>query len=162
VAGAGGVGARDIRGMSGPAGCSVEVGSPQLEEIWATAMGPPNPSEPRMFPLVWNLRGGAEIYHRRLLLDGRYYAVETIDFLGGSPGCYLTVDTGSPSAIRFRGIVPESYGNSYGELNPGLRGYTIDRQGTDRFMSENCPAVEKAAIALLADIDPRGGSLATT
>ena len=154
-------GARDIPGMSGPVGCSVEVGSPELEEVWAQEMGPPNPSEPRFFPLRWNLRSGLETYHRRLVLDGRYYAVETIDFLGGSPGCYLTVDTGSPSAIQFRGVVPDRYGARYGELNPTQRGYTVDRASTDRFMAENCPVVEKAAIALLADIDPRGGSLST-
>jgi hypothetical protein len=100
-------------------------------------------------------------YFRRLILDGRYYAIEQIDFLGGNPGCYLTVDTGSPSAIQFRGVVPDQYALSYGKLDPGQRNYTIDRAGTDKFMAENCPVVEKAAIALLADIDPQGGSLAT-
>jgi len=157
----GGSGAHDLRGMGGTVGCSVDVNSPELEAVWAEGMRPPNPSEPRMFPLRWNLRSGLETYHRRLVLDGRYYAVETIDFLGGSPGCYLTVDTGSPSAIQFRGIVPDQYALRYGELNPSQRNYTVDRAGTDRFMAENCPVVEKAAVALLADIDPQGGSLAT-
>jgi hypothetical protein len=102
-----------------------------------------------------------EPYFRRLLLDGRYYAIEKIDFFGGAPGCYLTVDTGSPSAIQFRGIVPDARAATYGQLNPTQRGYTVDRAGTDRFMAENCPAVEKAALAMLAAIDPQGGSLAT-
>ena len=151
----------DLPGLNGPVGCSVDVDSPQLEAVWAQAMGPPNPSEPRYFPLVWNAGGGSDTWFRRLILDGRYYAIERIDFLGGNPGCYLTVDTGSPSAIQFRGVVPDQYGAGYGELNPTQRDYTIDRAGTDKFMAENCPVVEKAAIAMLADIDPQGGSLAT-
>lgn len=157
----GGVSARNIMALGRPVGCMVQVGSAELEQVWVEGMGPPNPSEPRYFPLMWNLRSGLEPYFRRLLLDGRYYATEKIDFLGGNPGCYLTVDTGSPSAIQFRGIVPDQYAARYGELNPTQRGYQVDRAGTDRFMAENCPVVEKAAIALLGDIDPRGGSLAT-
>jgi hypothetical protein len=102
------------------------------------------------------LRSGLEPYFRRLILDGRYHAVEKIDFYGGNTGCYLTVDTGSPAAIQFRGVVPDQYGASYGELNPGQRNYTVDRAGNDRFMAENCPVVEKAALAVLADIDPAG------
>ncbi|MGI5129041.1 hypothetical protein ACQEVB_19710 [Pseudonocardia sp. CA-107938] len=160
VSAIGGTTAHDLRGMGGTAGCSVEVGSPQLDAVWAEGKPPPNPSEPRFFPLMWNLRSGLEPYFRRLILDGRYYAVERIDFLGGNPGCYLTVDTGSPSAVQFRGVVPDQYGATYGELNPTQRGYTVDRAGIDKFMAENCPVVEKAAIAMLADFDPRGGSLA--
>jgi hypothetical protein len=37
----------------------------------------------------------------------------------------------------------------------------VDHAGTDRFMKDNCPVVERTAIVLLGDIDPGGGSLAT-
>src|SRR4051794_23737630 len=83
----GGVSARDIIAFGRPVGCMVQVGSPELEQVWVEGMGPPNPSEPRYFPLMWNLRSGLEPYFRRLLLDGRYYAIEKIDFYGGAPGC---------------------------------------------------------------------------
>jgi hypothetical protein len=160
------VGARDARvlqGMGGPAGCAVEFGGAELDELWIETQAPPNPSEPRYFPLLWNGEAGTgTTYHHRLLLDGRYYAVETIDFYGGQPGCYLTVDTGSPYALQFRGIVPEALAVSYGELNSSFTNYVVDHVGTDRFMKDNCPVVERTAIALLGDIDPGGGSLATS
>ncbi|WP_345606992.1 hypothetical protein [Pseudonocardia adelaidensis] len=155
--------ARVLQGMGGPVGCAVEFGSAELDELWIEAEGPPNPSEPRYFPLLWNGDAGTgTTYHRRLLLDGRYYAVETIDFYGGQPGCYLTVDTGSPYALQFRGIVPEAVAATYGELNSSLTNYVVDHVGTDRFMTDNCPVVERTAIVLLGDIDPGGGSLATS
>ncbi|WP_147255991.1 hypothetical protein [Pseudonocardia hierapolitana] len=159
------LGARDVQvlqGIAGPVGCAVEFGTAELDELWIETRSPPNPSEPRYFPLVWNGEAGSTTYHRRLLLDGRYYAVETIDFYGGQPGCYVTVDTGSPDAVQFRGIVPEALAASYGELNSSFTNYTVDHAGTEKFMKDNCPAVEKAAIALLGDIDPGGGSLATS
>jgi hypothetical protein len=160
------VGAQDARvlqSIAGPAGCAVEFGTAGLDEVWIETQSPPNPSEPRYFPLLWNGEGGTGLeYHRRLLLDGRYYAVETIDFLGGQPGCYLTVDTGSPNAMQFRGILPEPLAAGYGELNSSFTSYKVDHVGTDKFMKENCPVVEKTAIVLLGDIDPDGGSLATS
>jgi hypothetical protein len=161
IAEAGARSAHDLRGMSGPVGCVVEFGAPELDEVWIEGLGPPNPSEPRYFPLVWNGELRSTSYHRRFLLDGRYYAVETIDFLGSQPGCYLTVDTGSPSAVQFRGVLPEQHAASYGELNYAFTGYDVDHAGVDRFMRENCPVVEDAAIAMLAAIDPGGGSLVT-
>jgi hypothetical protein len=156
----GAVGASVLEGIAGPVGCAVEIGSPELQEVWVETQGPPNPSEPRYFPLLWNGDLNSSTYHRRLLLDDRYYAVETIDFLGGQPGCYLTVDTGSPYAVQLRGIVPDEHGASYGELNNANTNYEIDHAGIQRFMAENCPAVERAAAVLLGDIDPDGGSLA--
>jgi hypothetical protein len=157
----GGGGLRDLPPVTGPPGCSVEVQNEVLDELWIEEQPPPNQSEPRYFPLVWNNNGPFSNYHRRLILDGRYYAVETIDFYGAQPGCYLTVDTGSPSALQFRGIVPEAYAASYGELNYSQTNYVVDRAGIDRFMAENCPVVEQMAVGLLAAIDPGGGSLAT-
>jgi hypothetical protein len=159
------VGARDVHALesiAGPAGCAVRFGTAELDELWIETQSPPNPSEPRYFPLVWNGETNSTTYHRRFLLDGRYYAVETIDFYGGQAGCYLTVDTGSPNAVQFRGIVPESLAASYGELNSTFTNYVVDHVGTDRFMKDNCPVVEKTAIVLLGDIDPGGGSLATS
>jgi hypothetical protein len=154
-------GAHVLQSISGPAGCAVEFGNAELDELWIETQSPPNPSEPRYFPLLWNGETNSTTYHRRLLLDGRYYAVETIDFYGGQPGCYLTVDTGSPYALQFRGIVPEALAAGYGELNSSFTNYVVDHVGTDRFMKENCPVVEKTAVALLGDIDPDGGSLAS-
>src|SRR5690606_6313053 len=151
-----------LSGLAGPEGCAVGFYTAELEELWIQAQSPPNPSEPRYFPLVWNGEINSSTYHRRLLLDGRYYAVETIDFLGGLPGCYLTVDTGSPNALQFRGIVPEAHATGYGQLNPAFTNYEVDHAGTARFMEDNCPTVERAAVALLRDIDPDGGSLATS
>jgi hypothetical protein len=159
------LGAQDVhvlQGMAGPEGCAVEFGTAELDQVWIETKAPPNPSEARYFPLAWNGRLNSTSYHRRLLLAGRYYAVETIDFYGGQPGCYLTVDTGSPNAVQFRGILPEQYAATYGQLNSAATNYVIDHPGTNRFMSENCPAVEKAAALLLGDIDPGGGSLATS
>ena len=159
------VGGRDVhvlQSIAGPAGCAIEFGTAELDELWIETQSPPNPSEPRYFPLLWNGEINSSTYHRRLLLDGRYYAVETIDFLGGQPGCYLTVDTGSPNALQFRGIVPEPLAAGYGELNSSFTNYEVDHAGTDRFMKDNCPIVEKAAVVLLGDIDPGGGSLATS
>jgi hypothetical protein len=153
--------ARVLDSIAGPAGCAITIGTAELDELWIEPQLPPNPSEPRYFPLLWNGEMNSTSYHRRLLLDGRYYAVETIAFYGGLPGCYLTADTGSPSALQFRGIVPEEHALRYGELNYSFTDYEIDRAGTDRFMAENCPLVEQSAVALLADIDPGGGSLAT-
>src|SRR5919112_2606205 len=103
-----------MQGIAGPSGCAVEFGSAELDQLWIEAKGPPNPSEPRYFPLAWDGTVTSNSYHRRLLLDGRYYAVETIDFYGGQPGCYLIVDTGSPNAVPFRGILPEQYAAGYG------------------------------------------------
>jgi hypothetical protein len=157
----GGVG-MSVIGFNAPEGCAIEFGTADLDEVWVEAKYPPNSSEARYFPIMWNGRGDSTSYHRRLLLDGRYYAVESIAFLGGQPGCYLTVDTGSPNALQFRGIVPEQLAAGYGELNYANTGYEIDHVGVNRFMTDNCPAVEKAAIALLGDIDPDGGSLATS
>jgi hypothetical protein len=159
------LGARDayvLETFSGQNGCAIRFGNPELDELWVETKGPPNPSEPRYFPLLWNGRTGGDTYHRRLLVDGRYYAVVTIDFYGGQAGCFLTVDTGSPDALQFRGIVPASVAASYGELNPAVTNYEIDHEGTNRFMEANCPVVEQAAVALLGDIDPQGGSLATS
>lgn len=159
------VGASDVHvleSIAGPAGCAIEFGTAELDELWVETQSPPNPSEPRYFPLLWNGEINSTTYHRRLLLDGRYYAVETIDFLGGQPGCYLTVDTGSPNALQFRGIVPEQVAASYGELNSSFTNYEVDHAGTDRFMKDHCPVVEETAVALLGDIDPDGGSLATS
>jgi hypothetical protein len=153
--------ARVLESISGPAGCALEFRTPELEELWVETQGPPNPSEPRYFPLVWNGEISSTTYHRRLLLDGRYYATETIDFLGGNPGCYLTVDTGSPYALQFRGIVSDEYALRYGELNFSFTNYEIDHAGIERFMTKNCPVVEEAAVVLLSDIDPGGGSLAS-
>jgi hypothetical protein len=154
--------ARVLESMAGPAGCAVEIRTAELDEVWIEQLAPPNPSEPRYFPLLWNGEVSSATYHRRFLLDARYYAVETIDFYGGQAGCYLTVDTGSPSALQFRGIVPEERALSYGELNHSFTNYEIDRAGIDRFMTENCPVIERAAVALLGDIDPGGGSLAAS
>ncbi|WP_214406099.1 DUF3558 domain-containing protein [Pseudonocardia lacus] len=159
VAAVEGRGAVDLPGVGSPPGCSIQVGSDTLDELWILPEPPPNPSEPRYFPLAWNARLEGTTYHRRLLIDERYYAVETIDFLGGLPGCYLRVDTGSPVALLFRGVLPEAHGLSYGELNPAVTAYVTDREGTDRFMAENCPVVERMAVPLLAAIDPGGGSL---
>jgi hypothetical protein len=153
--------ARVLDSISGPAGCAVEFGTAELEEMWIETQSPPNPSEPRYFPLLWNGEANSTTYHRRLLLDGRYYAVETIDFNGGQAGCYLTVDTGSPNALQFRGIVPEELARRYGELNFAFTNYEIDHAGIERFMTENCPVVEQTAVVLLGDIDPGGGSLAS-
>jgi hypothetical protein len=154
--------ARVLQGIAGPVGCAVEFKTSELDELWIETRSPPNPSEPRFFPLLWNGEGGTSTtYHRRLLLGGRYYAVETIDFYGGQAGCYLTVDTGSPYALQFRGIVPEELAAGYGELNSSFTNYEVDHAGTDRFMKDNCPVVEQAAVALLGDIDPDGGSLAS-
>jgi hypothetical protein len=150
-----------MQGIAGPSGCAVAFGSAELDQLWIEAKGPPNPSEPRYFPLAWDGTVTSNSYHRRLLLDGRYYAVETIDFYGGQPGCYLIVDTGSPNAVQFRGILPEQFAAGYGQLNHAATNYVIDHVGINRFMAENCPAVEKAAVVLLGDIDPGGGSLAT-
>ncbi|MFC4947647.1 hypothetical protein [Pseudonocardia sp. GCM10023141] len=153
--------ATDIKSLAGPAGCMVAIsGNPELEQVWLEPKSPPNPSEPRYFPLLWDGKG-ASTYHRRLIFAGRYYAVETIDFYGGQPGCFLTVDTGSPTALQFRGILPEKFANTYPELNPGNTGYEIDHEGTQKFMDENCPVVEKIAGDLIEAVDPRGGSLAT-
>ncbi|GAA0898796.1 hypothetical protein [Pseudonocardia zijingensis] len=160
------VGAQDVRVLetiAGPSGCAVEFGNAELDELWIETQSPPNPSEPRYFPLLWNGDAGTSVsYHRRLLVGERYYAVETIDFYGAQPGCYLTVDTGSPHALRFRGIVPEAVAARYGELNYAMTDYEIDHAGTERFMTDNCPVVEQAALVLLGDIDPGGGSLATS
>jgi hypothetical protein len=153
-------GARVLESLAGAAGCAVEFGTAELDEVWIESQFPPNPSEPRYFPLMWNGDVSSTTYHRRLVLDGRYYATETIDFYGGQPGCYVTVDTGSPAALQFRGIVPEQLAQSYGELNSSYTDYEIDHEGTARFMTENCPVVEEAAVVLLGDIDPGGGSLA--
>jgi hypothetical protein len=150
-----------LESISGPAGCALEFRTPELDEVWIETEGPPNPSEPRYFPLVWNGDINSVTYHRRLVLDGRYYATETIGFAGGRAGCYLTVDTGSPNALQFRGIVPEELAARYGELNYSFTNYEVDHAGTERFMTENCPVVEQTAIVLLGEIDPGGGSLAT-
>jgi hypothetical protein len=155
------VGAVNLRSFGGPGGCDLIAKKPQLDRLWVEGLPPPNKSEPRYFPTLWN-GGSAESYVRRFILDGRYYAVEHINFLGGQPGCYLAVDTGSPTALQFRGIVPEQLARSYGELNWAQTNYQIDRAGTDKFMAENCPIVEQMAIPLLAIIDPNGGSLATS
>lgn len=155
-------GARVI-GLTGRAeGCAIEFGAADLDQLWIETKFPPNPSEPRFFPLLWNGDAGSTTYHRRLLLEGRYYAVETIDFYGSGPSCHLTVDTGSPDALQFRGILSEQAAASYGELNYSVTNYVIDHAGIDRFMKDTCPAVEKAAAVLIGDIDPGGGSLATS
>lgn len=151
--------ARTIKTATG-SGCAVTFATPTLDEIWIEAQDPPNPSEPRFFPLIWNARK-TQTYHKRLLLDGRYYAVEVIDFYGGGPGCYLSVDTGSPTAVQFRGILPDKLLKTQPELNSSMTGYKVDHAGIDRFMTEHCPEVERLAIALLGAIDPNGGSLAT-
>lgn len=150
--------ARPMKGTAG-AGCAITLGKPALEDVWVEAQDPPNPSEPRYFPLMWNAVK-SQNYHRRLVLDGRYYAVEVIDFYGGAPGCFLTVDTGSPSAVQFRGILPDKLAKTLPELNSSMTGYKVDHAGIQRFMTEHCPAVEKVAITLLGAIDPNGGSLA--
>jgi hypothetical protein len=74
----------------------------------------------------------------------------------------LTVDTGSPDAMQFRGILQEEFAATFGQLNYAFTNYTVDHVGIDRFMKANCPVVEKTAIAMLGDIDPDGGSLATS
>jgi hypothetical protein len=154
-------GARVIDLSGRPEGCAIEFGTAEFDQLWIETKFPPNPSEPRYFPLLWNGDTGSTTYHRRLLIEGRYYAVETIDFYGSGPSCHVTVDTGSPNALQFRGILPEPVAATYGELNSSVTNYVIDHAGIDRFMKDNCPAVEKAAALLLADIDPGGGSLAT-
>jgi hypothetical protein len=151
-----------LKSIAGPVGCAIDFDTAELDQVWIETQPPPNPSEPRYFPLLWNGDTSSSTYHRRLLVDGRYYAVETIDFLGGQPGCYLTVDTGSPNAMQFRGILPEEFAATFGQLNYAFTNYTVDHVGTDRFMKANCPVVEKTAIAMLGDIDPDGGSLAAS
>jgi hypothetical protein len=93
---------RDLTSIAGPAGCAVEVRSDALDELWIEQQSPPNPSEPRYFPLLWNAVLNTPNYHRRLLLDGRYYAVENIDFYGGQPGARARA-TGSTRAARGSG-----------------------------------------------------------
>lgn len=151
-----------IKTLAGPGGCVIEVGSRTMEEIWIEPMSPPNKSEPRYFPLAWSGKATPSgTYFRRFVLDQRYYAVETVQFGGGQPGCYVAVDTGSPNAVQLRGILPEAYAATYPELDPGQTNYQIDHAGTAKFVDENCPAVEQAATVLLGSIDPGGGSLAT-
>lgn len=143
-------------------GCSLLADRPELDMLWIEPKLPPNKSEARYFPLMWNGTLVSGPYLRRLILDERYYATEHIDFYGNAPGCYLTVDTGSPFAIQFRGILPDTAVAAYGELNPAQTHYRADRAGVDRFMAENCPLVEQLATGLLKVIDPHGGSLATS
>lgn len=152
--------ARVLSTMGVNGGCAITMGSPTLEEIWIQPMDPPNPSEPRYFPLLWN-GVKSQTYLRRLMLDERYYAVEVIDFYGGQPGCFLTVDTGSPTALEFRGILPKKLAATIPQLNSSMTNYQVDHAGIERFMTANCPEVEKLAVTLMGAIDPAGGSLAT-
>lgn len=152
--------ASDIESFTG--GCSLHADRPKLDMLWIEPKFPPNKSEARYFPLMWNGTLVSGPYLRRLILDQRYYATEHIGFDGNAPGCYLTVDTGSPFAIQFRGILPDTAAGTYGELNPAQTNYQVDRAGVDRFMAENCPLVEQLATELLKVIDPHGGSLATS
>ncbi|WP_370946416.1 hypothetical protein AB5J62_02200 [Amycolatopsis sp. cg5] len=147
-------------GPSGPGFCAIKGSDRMLEELWVQEKPTPNTSEPRYFPIVWRGAGQAQ-YLKRMIFADRYYATETIDFYGGQPGCYLTVDTGSSSALQFRGILPKETAAGYPELNYTMTGYKVDREGTDKFMADACPIVEKVALAALGGIDPDGGSLAS-
>lgn len=104
---------------------------------------------PRYFLALWNGLGlDTATFHRRMILDGRYYAVETY---ASRPTCELAVDTGSGATMVFSSVLPA-------ELAAGHAG-PMDRDKTAGFMADNCPLVEKFAVNALRYIDPDGGSL---
>ncbi|GAA5124288.1 hypothetical protein [Haloechinothrix salitolerans] len=133
-----------------------------LSQVWVTAEPPPNPSVDRAFPDFWLGHKHSGHFHRTILLD-RYYAVRQLDLRGVpiTPRCEYVVDTGSPHAIRFTGLLHEHIGAPLGERIKPAMTWEVNEAEADKFMTEHCPRMREITEELLPMIDPDGGSLAT-
>jgi hypothetical protein len=125
---------------------------------------PPDPSEPAAFPRIWNGFGHSGYFRRVILLD-RYYAVKSLRLQGApaTPRCEFTVDTGSPNAVRFTGVLPDSAGPAAGDrIMIDGSAWNIDKNAAASFMDQHCPMMQRVTESLLqSSVDPEGGSLAT-
>lgn len=153
---------REVAGL-GDKSCQLDGGEEgTLAQVWVTVEYPPNPSVDRAFPDFWH--GGKHSGHfRRTILLDRYYAVQQLDLRGAptTPRCEYVIDTGSPQAIRFTGLLHEDVGAPLGELIKPTMTWEVNENQADSFMTKYCPRMREVTEGLLPMIDPDGGSLAT-
>ncbi|ACU39701.1 hypothetical protein Amir_5892 [Actinosynnema mirum DSM 43827] len=119
----------------------------------------PEDGQADAFTAYWGGEGGAQGYHRRFVLGGRYHAVESVGFSLAGPFCLLTVDVAAPEALQFALERPGAEAE-YGRLR-AKEGQEVPREAVDRFVVDTCPTAAEHAVAALAAIDPNGGSRAT-
>jgi hypothetical protein len=147
--------------------CIIQGKDGKLDQLWVQSLDP-NPKKPtRVFPAIWNGAGGvigtdSRSHFRRFLLLDKYYATENFYIFAVGPSCFINVDTGSLSAIQFRGIISDNLANTTYKALTDSTAYYPDIKEVDKFSSDVCPAVEKAAETFMGAIDPNGGSLATS
>ncbi|WP_157361781.1 hypothetical protein [Haloechinothrix halophila] len=150
-------------GVPGNESCQLDGGEGgTLAQVWITVEYPPNPSVDRAFPDFWNGGNHSGHFRRTILLD-RYYAVQQLDLRGvpTTPRCEYVVDTGSPQAIRFTGLLHEDVGAPLGELIKPTTTWEVNEDQAASFVTEHCPRMREITEELLPMIDPDGGSLAT-
>lgn len=149
-----------------PSGCEIvgesegrsEPGAVEAMQLSVSVVPTEPPNVMDVFKDYWSGKGAAS-YFRRAIIADRYYATRTIGFdYESNPMCVITVDTGSPEALRFS-YAEAGFLAEYGLMDRlKLLGYDTPRDKVDRFMADVCPAVEEKVVKLLAAIDPDGGS----